>query len=231
MSRRRIMDDPIIISTQTNAPVMKVLWDKGSYKENTFSASEAADKDDTYFRGLFKDNTEIEYFDEWENFTGLTNINYGNNNGYGCFNGAINLKHIKIPRTIIDLGNNCFMNCKSLENITIPNSVLYFGRNYNNNYSSGTFAGCSSLTEVYIPDSVLECSQAIFSSCTNLKRVRWGSNLRWYWYTTHGNTYSYNGCFDNCINLEWIDNLPEIDELPFGCFENCTKLKDFFITV
>lgn len=220
MSRRRIMDDPIIISTQTNAPVMKVLWDKGSYKENTFSASEAADKDDAYFKALFKNNTEIEYFDEWINFTGL--VNQEGNRENGCFQGAINLKHVKIPRSLGSLGISTFQGCTNLESIEIPDTVWAIGGNTYNSYSSGTFNGCSSLTSIYIPDSVTQCGRSSFANCTNLEYIRWSSNCPFRYYN---DTYSYTGTFSNDSKLSQIENFDsDITRICYGAFSNCTSL-------
>lgn len=220
MSRRRIMDDPIIISTQTNAPVMRVLWDKGSYKENTFSASEAADKDDAYFKALFKNNTEIEYFDEWINFTGL--VNQEGNRENGCFQGAINLKHVKIPRSLGSLGISTFQGCTNLESIEIPDTVWAIGGNTYNTYSSGTFNGCSSLTSIYIPDSVTQCGRSSFANCTNLEYIRWSSNCPFDYQNRY---YSYPGPFQNCTHLSTIDNFDNnITNLCYGAFNNCISL-------
>lgn len=217
MSRRRIMDDPIIISTQTNAPVMRVLWDKGSYKENTFSASEARSKTKTYFTGLFMDNQEIEHFNEWEYFTGLTDVDYGNDNG--IFKRST-LKKIKVPRSIINLGRETFHYCSLLTDIEIPNNVLYLGRNDTNTYSLGTVARCTSLERFVMPDSVIGCAKSSFSGCTNLKFVHLSNNLQWSWHVMN----NYYGLFQNCSKIEQIENFPSnLTYLPVSTFSGASS--------
>ena len=221
MSRRRILDDQIIITSTSNAPAMTVLWNKGCDRSHNFSASEARSKTDSYFNSLFKNNTNLITFDEWEHFTGLTNVNFRSSGG-GAFRAATNLKHVKIPRSIIDLGCETFKGCSSLEYINIPSNVKYLGRNNVNNYSDGIFNNCTSLTSVYLPDNILECSSAIFAGCNKLETVRWSSNLPVYFST--GFTYSYSGCFDGCSKLSSIQNFPTLTQVPYGIFKGCKLL-------
>lgn len=214
------MDDPIIITKQSNAPAMTVLWNKGCDRESSFSAGEARKKTDNYFKALFKNNTELQYFNEWEHFTGL--VNQESNRDNGCFQGATNLKHVKIPRSLVSLGISTFQGCTNLQSIEIPSTVIAIGGNTYNTYSSGTFNGCKSLTRVYIPDSVTQCGRSSFTNCTSLEYIRWSSNLP---FRFSNDTYSYSGTFQGCSKLSQIENFDQnVTRLCYNAFANCTSL-------
>ena len=81
--------------------------------------------------GIFN-GTEIEYFDEFKFFTGLTSdsalgfnvvLVVGKNDYYGTFYNCKNLKSITLPSTLTTITCGCFRGCTALEEITIPSSV------------------------------------------------------------------------------------------------------------
>ena len=79
--------------------------------------------------GIFN-GTEIEYFDEFKFFTGLTSaLGYkmelvdGKYDYYGTFYDCEKLKSITLPSTLTTIPCGCFRLCTALEEITIPSSV------------------------------------------------------------------------------------------------------------
>ena len=79
-----------------------------------------------------------------------------------------NLVSVKIPNTVITIGNGTFAECTNLTSVTIPNNVTSIGVE--------TFYGCSSLTSIEIPDSVTsigggDFSGGAFSGCINLSTI------------------------------------------------------------
>lgn len=67
-----------------------------------------------YNVGKFFNNKDIEYFDEFEYFTGFNRVEWD-------FNGCSNLKSIKLPTTVIVLGQAAFSGCSSLEHLDLSN--------------------------------------------------------------------------------------------------------------
>lgn len=91
---------------------------------------------------LFRGNTDIESFDEFKYWTGLTSITGGSSTSIlGAFGGCTSLESITIPEGITSIGAYGFYNCTSLENITIPSTLTSTG-----NYS---FSSCSGSNVYY----------------------------------------------------------------------------------
>ena len=115
-----------------------------------------------------------------------------------------------------------FCKCQSLTAITIPNTVTALTSGYT--YSNGCFGGCTSLTSLTIPDSVTLVGSSFCSGCTNLKTVRWSSNLK---FPTSTNDYYLGTTFAQCTNLETITNPPAptaITGFRSSDFNRCGKL-------
>lgn len=115
---------------------------------------------------IFKDQVEMQYFNELQYFTGLTAI------GDNAFSGCVNLSAITLPPTITSIGNYAFgysvdnqgypVPCSSLHNIVIPPSVTTIGA-----YAFSQ----SGLTEVILPPSVTSIGTLAFGDCDNLEYV------------------------------------------------------------
>lgn len=115
---------------------------------------------------IFKDQVEMQYFNELQYFTGLTAI------GDNAFSGCVNLSAITLPPTITSIGNYAFgysvdnqgypVPCSSLQSIVIPPSVTTIGA-----YAFSQ----SGLTEVILPPSVTSIGTLAFGDCDNLEYV------------------------------------------------------------
>lgn len=62
-----------------------------------------------------------------------------------CFKGT-KITSVKLPNSIIKIGEDCFMNCGSLKNINIPDTLIYLG--------ASAFQNTSSLDSIIIPESI-----------------------------------------------------------------------------
>ncbi|MDF2538599.1 MAG: Ig-like surface protein, partial [Herbinix sp.] len=74
----------------------------------------------------------------------------------GAFDGCTNLKNIKLPKGLIEIGTNAFKNCSSLTEITIPSTVTKIGQ--------FAFSGCKGLTAITIPASVTDMGGRVFKN-------------------------------------------------------------------
>lgn len=87
----------------------------------------------------------------------------------GAFSDCINLKSIKIPDSVTDIGRNAFSGCSSLTEVTLPNGITEI--------KGGTFSGCSSLTNVKIPSGVTIIGDKAFENCSSLVNINIDNNI------------------------------------------------------
>ncbi len=187
---------------------------------------------------IFKDNTSIRFFDEFQYFTGVTVV--ADNAFYGC-NKLIN---ITLPSTIANIKSSAFYECTNLSAIHIPASCNTISENafrgcthLQVTFDEGlvdigynAFQDCTRLTEVVLPNSLVRLGTvwgyygptistsygAVFQGCTALKKVTLPEHL----------DIIPNSTFKDCINLETI-NLPDwLSEIHDYAFENCKSLKN-----
>lgn len=162
--------DPVSFSTPGNIvfqdPVAKsasvYLGDTNGDGELSYAEAAAI----TDLTLIFKDQVEMQYFNELQYFTGLTAI------GDNAFSGCVNLSAITLPPTITSIGNYAFgysvdnqgypVPCSSLQSIVIPPSVTTIGA-----YAFSQ----SGLTEVILPPSVTSIGTLAFGDCDNLEYV------------------------------------------------------------
>ena len=92
---------------------------------------------------VFKGNTEISSFDELEKFTSLKIIGRWGADGYRTFEKCTNLKSIRFPESVEDIGYYAFSGCTSL-NIVLPTSIKRLER--------GAFNGVPLVGDIYLPN-------------------------------------------------------------------------------
>ena len=120
-------------------------WDTNGDGELSYEEAAAVN---TLLRSPFR-NTEITSFDEFQYFTGLSEI------WSSSFDNCYSLKSIKIPNSIEEIGTGAFSQCQSLSSIVIPKSVKTI--------ADYAFQSCSSLVSISIPDSVKSIGHHAFS--------------------------------------------------------------------
>ena len=104
----------------------------------------------------------------------------------GLFAGAINLKTITIPETVISIGFRSFGGCSNLTNIVIPNKATTI--------EAEAFNYCTELSTIVFPNSITVINEEAFYGCENLNNVVLSNNLEslgW-------------GVFDSCTSLKTI---------------------------
>lgn len=143
-----------IITTESNPAVLSVLYTNGlCANEGYMTYGEVQDVtsiDDVIPYG--QNNTEIETFNEFKYFTGVTAINNFR---------ASNLREITLPESLTTIGNLAFYQMKNLEKINL-NNVTSIGIN--------TFNDCTKLQTV-IFDKKVSIGISAFGNCTNLTSV------------------------------------------------------------
>lgn len=116
-------------------PIVKerlLRWDNDGDGELSYAEAESI----SGLGGLFNNTTSITSFDEFQFFTGITNVQDWD--FYNCSN----LESIVLPESITSISEGAFYGCSSLETVVIPSSVT--------SLAQGVFYSCSGLTSVTI---------------------------------------------------------------------------------
>ena len=121
----------------------------------------------------FVNNTTIETFDEFEQFTGMKTIS-GNPSSFGGFQGCTNLKSIKLPKSL---------------------TTIFDGASPGQYSNTGAFKTCTSLESITIPPLVTKIPVSCFHGCTALQSVEFEGDI-----TTIGG-YSFTGCSKLILQL------------------------------
>jgi hypothetical protein len=102
----------------------------------------------------FINNGLIETFEEFQYFTGVTEIETG------AFNGCTSLTSITLPESVTSLGAYCFNYCSSLTSINIPEGIT--------SLLSSSFRDCTALASINIPAGVTSIGESCFYNCESL---------------------------------------------------------------
>lgn len=97
-----------------------------------------------------------------------------------AISGCSNLKSIKIPDSVENIGAGAFEYCSSLKEIELPSGITEIKDN--------TFLGCISLTDVKIPSSVTAIGDRVFENCGSLVNINIDNNI----------TVIADNAFDGC---------------------------------
>lgn len=112
--------------------------------------------------------SELKSFDEFDWFTGVTECP-AYNSSTKVASLPSSCTSIKLPGSIVSIGNNSFKDCSGLTSVTIPSSVTSIG--------SFAFYECSGLTSVTIPNSVTSIGTGAFYYCSSLTSVTIGNSV------------------------------------------------------
>ena len=164
---------------------------------------------------VFRGNTSITSFDEFQYFVNCTTLK-GGTSGTGGFQGS-SLQSITFPASLTTLGESVFNGCTSLASVTFcPTTALTLNRN--------VFNGCSALTSISGIKIGTFNSYGCFLGCTSLTSVDLSTST----FTTLISSGSSNtdGVFKNCTSLKTV-------VLPSGCvtlgkaaFQGCSSLEN-----
>ena len=143
----------IVFADENVKAICVANWDNDG--DGELSYAEAASV--TSLGEVFRGNTEITSFDEFQFFIGLSSISEN------AFNSCSGLTRLPIfPNSVTSIGKYAFLNCRGIiGELTIPNSIISIGY--------GAFTGCTGITgNLIIPNSVISIGEAAFHSCSGL---------------------------------------------------------------
>lgn len=148
-------------------------WDTNEDGELSYEEAAAV----TDIGEVFKGNTEITSFDEFQHFTGVTRI------GKDAFRGDTELTSIVLPQSVVQIyGGWAFYGCSSLEHVVLPDNIgivdtATFGQT---NISSINFPETANLIlgygvithaplkSLFIPANVVTINDYVVYNCPNL---------------------------------------------------------------
>lgn len=118
------------------------------------------------------------------------------------------MTQITLPESIVEIGASAFSYCAGLQSVDIPNCVRI---------GDSAFEGCSSLQEVVLPDDLVTLGGALFSDCTNLKKI------------TIGGGSVTRSVFTGCENVQEIVLGVNVTSIAQNAFAPCKNLKSLTI--
>ena len=229
---------PYITFADNNVKTLCVAnWDTSGDGELSYDeAAAVTDLDD-----VFKFNKTITSFDEFQYFTGLTEISTQS------FGECTNLTSITLPNSVETIGDYAFYMCTGLTSLTMPNSVTIIGvgafsdcRNINTITLSNSlteigqtaFGSCNSITSITIPASVTSIGNSAFQACTGLTRVYYTGNIMQWCNISFGNEtsnpiYQSKNLYINntlVVNLVIPETVTEIKDCSFIRCRSITSL-------
>ena len=80
-----------------------------------------------------------------------------------CFDGFGSLRTVKLPESLLAIGDYAFSSCKRLRGLELPESLRVI--------KQGAFCQCAKLAMVKIPTGILEIEDSTFSFCTSLETI------------------------------------------------------------
>ena len=80
-----------------------------------------------------------------------------------CFDGFGSLRTVKLPESLLAIGDYAFSSCKRLRGLDLPESLRVI--------KQGAFCQCAKLAMVKIPTGILEIEDSTFSFCTSLETI------------------------------------------------------------
>lgn len=130
-----------------------------------------------------------------------------------CFDGFGSLRTVKLPSTLLAIGEYAFSSCKRLRGLELPESLKVI--------KQGAFCQCAKLAMVKIPSGILEIEDSTFSFCTSLETIEIPDTV------SSIGAEAFSGC-DKLRKLYLPDSVKFIDTNAFSycpnltihCFEN-----------
>ena len=190
------LSDPIVFEDSAVEKKCVYYWDTDGDGSLSYAEAAAVKTIGTIFRS----NTSITSFDEFQYFTGVTSI------GSKAFAYCSGLTSVTIPEGVTSIGSEAFAYCSVLTSVTIPEGVTSIG--------SSAFYNCRGMTSVTIPSSVTSIGSSAFYGCSGLTSVT----------IPEGVTSIGDYAFYNCTSLTSV-TIPEgVTSIGSSAFYNCTSV-------
>lgn len=228
MLRRGTMANPIagsdyiLSETQGDPEVFRILMGKGVSSDGIGITKDDAAKVSS-ISNWFTGNANIESFDEFKFFTGVTRLGEDMRSGgtRDAFSECTNLRSIELPESLLYIGTFGFFKCTSLEHIGMTESIVKIG--------SGAFRSVPASMVINLPNLVevphfsdVNLSYAFRSS--GVTRIEnFGSVPQTYGQWNSDSAQRY-GLFYECTDLEYAD-VSELITMGACMFGKCTSLR------
>lgn len=166
---------------------------------------------------VFRANTEITNFDEFESFTGIELLgdSHSETTNVAPFYQCTNLESIKFPESLKTIRGNSFRVCSKLKIDSLPASITYIGEN--------AFIACDLDGFVVDAPNLTTLGNGAFAE-TNIARVE---NLGSITVTgsASGNN-QYNGTFRQCTKLTFARLPNTLKDTGISMFYQCSALEE-----
>lgn len=219
---RQDLDNIIAFADETAKAKLVAAFDTNADGELSIGEA-AAVTSAADFKAAFGSTKSIRSLDEFQYFTGLTEI------PESMFENWLLLTSIALPENILSIGNSAFNGCSNLVSISIPDAVSTIG--------TSTFAGCTRLESVSLPETMSSIGSAAFSACTSLQDVVIPRGITRIESSTFANCKSfthicipdnvislYNYAFYGCSSVESIEIPGSVGTIGYGAFRDCAGL-------
>lgn len=121
------------------------------------------------------------------------------------------LTKIKIPESVLEIGENAFINCTSLESVTLPSDLREI--------KTCTFFGCTQLVEMNLPVSLIRIGDWALAY-TPFDELN---------FSDASVTEIGAGAFAGCKNLVSVKLPSSVKVVKAGAFQHCEKLASLVI--
>ena len=128
-----------------------------------------------------------------------------------AFSQRSNLEKIKLPKSIISIGDQCFYYCTSLKSVTLSDSLTTIGRS--------AFKVSTGLTSLTLPKSLTTIKGAVFYGCSGLTSVKLPENLSEIGERT----------FYGCSSLKKLEIPSDIESIGESCLGGCRSLEELVV--
>ena len=158
------------------------------------------------FKAAFGSIKSIRSLDEFQYFTGLTEI------PESMFSGWVLLTSVIIPENIQTIGAHAFSGCSKLVSVsTIPDGVSVIGQ-----YA---FQGCIKLASINIPDGVQYIDSYSFRNCATLSSISIPEGVKVIWISA----------FEGCTGLTNLTVSDGVTYIGYSAFAGCSSLENIFL--